>query len=321
MISSGPYGVGKREKIIKKDGYSLHVSIFYPIEKEIQNENMFNRSMTSPYYTPGVTGLKTVSNLFKITPLLIYSTLTKNIYAINNAPLHKDFVSGNKKLTPVVSSHGLMGHRHMLYSHMQEMTSYGCIVYSCDHTDGSNGCSVNYAKNPPEELPYQEYELENSNGLTQEEFRQNQLDCRVNKDIATVIELIKEEAKSGKWSCIDLQKMVAFGHSMGGMTSVHMAYTFPKDFKLCLALDIYFKAKHNIITRSNEYYLTQPLCISTSAAFHGSKEGQKGWKYKEGYDCKQVTQKFFNDTCSKNGSKLNYNLLIPDSSHQSQYDT
>ena len=43
---TGPYGIGRRTKIIKKDKYSLTLSIFYPIDKETHIESMKDKMMT-----------------------------------------------------------------------------------------------------------------------------------------------------------------------------------------------------------------------------------------------------------------------------------
>ena len=111
------------------------------------------------------------------------------------------------------------------------MVNYGCIVYSCDHTDLS--CAAYMDHNTSEEIGYQEYDCSKSNLETQEEHSYKQLNIRVNTDIANIIELIKEEAQPDFLPCIDLEKLTAFGHSLGAMTAVHAAYTFSEDFKLC----------------------------------------------------------------------------------------
>lgn len=138
IVPNGPYGVGKREKIIKKDGYSLNVSIFYPIEREVMLRDMYDKTKTSVKYAPGFTGLDIIAKLFQYPfQYLAYQIMVFRLHAINDAKLHPDFEDGFKKLTPVIGSHGLLGHRYALCAHVQEMASYGCIVYTCDHTDRS----------------------------------------------------------------------------------------------------------------------------------------------------------------------------------------
>ena len=193
------------------------------------------------------------------------------------------------------------------------MVSYGCIVYSCDHTDLS--CATYMDHNTSEEVKYQEYDFSQGNQETQEEYRYKQLDIRVNKDIANIIELIKEEAQPDFLPCIDLEKLTAFGHSMGAMTAVHAAYTFSEDFKLCLAMDIYFKAMYQHIEGNDDYALTQPICISTSQTFHELSTD----KYKSGYNCNATRNQFYMNCAEENG-KRNYNLVIPDSTHTNQED-
>lgn len=157
--------------------------------------------------------------------------------------------------------------------------------------------------------------------MTHEEFRQKQLDTRVNKDIATILELVKEEAKPDFLPSIDLSKLVAFGYSMGGMTSVDMCHKFPDEFKLCIAMDIYFKGRYQEIMEGSDYALTQPLCITTTGSFHVmGYDDNPLINYKEGFDCEKVKNKFFEDTVKKNKSKINYNVVVNDCSHVSISD-
>ena len=60
---TGPYGVGRRTKIVKKDGYSLTLSIFYPIDKKVHIESMKDKIMTDVWYTSGYTGVDSIAKV------------------------------------------------------------------------------------------------------------------------------------------------------------------------------------------------------------------------------------------------------------------
>ena len=286
---TGPYGVGKRTKIIKKEGYSLTLSIFYPIDKSTHIQGMKDKTKTDAWYTSGYFGIDSVAKVTRSLSWLQYQNCVFRVRAVNNVELHKDFANNHKKLTPIICSHGLTRNRHSLSFHINEMVSYGCIVYSCDHTDLS--CAAYTDHNTSEKIGYQEYDFSPDNKETQEEYRYKQLDIRVNKDFASIVELIKEEAQPNKLPCIDLEKLTAFGHSLGAMTAVHAAYTFPKDFKLCLAMDIYFKPMYQEIEGNDDYALAQPICIITSENFHEISSD----KYKDGYNCDRTRNQFYDN--------------------------
>ena len=71
---------------------------------------------------------------------------------LNDVKLNKYFVDENKKLTPIIASHRYKSNRHTLSFHINEMVNYGCIVYSCDHTDLS--CAAYMDHNTSEEVGY-----------------------------------------------------------------------------------------------------------------------------------------------------------------------
>jgi predicted dienelactone hydrolase len=174
---------------------------------------------TSRWFTPGADGIRTQASLYEKSIFFLQDILTYKVEAIDDAELHKDFRNKVKELTPIVVSHGLTSFRTVLSAYVNELVSYGCIVYCIDHTDKSCLAYKNDSVDPPEIIYYEEYDAE-THKMTQTEYRSKQLDQRM-VDIKHVLNLIKEEAKADDIN-IDLNKLVALGHSMGGISVIEM---------------------------------------------------------------------------------------------------
>ena len=99
---------------------------------------------------------------------------------------------------------------------------------------------------------------------------------------------------------------------MGGMTAIEMWHKLKDEFKLCIALDPYFRARATEIESTGNYVLDQPLLITYTIDFDISP-------LLLDYDSPNVHEKFFNDTC-KHNQKNNYDLLLKDSGHLSYLD-
>ena len=66
-----------------------------------------------------------------------------NLNVYSNSELHADFNNDEKKMTPVLFSHGLVMNRTNHSNQARELASNGCIVFSIDHTDGTCSYTAN----------------------------------------------------------------------------------------------------------------------------------------------------------------------------------
>lgn len=225
------------------------------------------------------------------------------------ADLHADFKDGGKKLTPVIVSHGLVGDRSSHVSLAKELVSYGCVVYTLNHTDKSSIYFKDTRENPPKAVYYEHFQP-SVHKVRMDQYRLTQLNQR-ETDISCLIDLIKEEAKS-ELPFIDLDKLAIVGNCLGGMTSIEMAHK-SKNIKLCCALDPYFSARAPTIEESDDYTVSQPLLMLTSELYHDNP-------FLADYDAKKIHKKFFSDSCEKNKENKNYDLTLKDADHWNMCD-
>ena len=230
--------------------------------------------------------------------------------AIDDERIHEDFLKGKKKLTPVIFSHGLRSNRAGYVSIASYLASYGCIVYCMTHSDMSAMYYQDMTKSPPEDVFYKEYDPEVQKE-TQEEFRQKQLEIRI-KDVSQTLEFIKEQ-ELNKIKSIDMSKLVALGHSMGGITALEMAYQLDEEFKICAALDPWYFPKSDIVFNDENYGLKQPLCLILSDTFHKHFRNST-------YDYLVANNKFFENSIAKSNDDKSYNLIVKNSVHKNQQD-
>ena len=194
VAPSGPYGVGFRQFVIKKETTPT-VSVFYPIRREEYDRLKSNHDGIVQWWTSETAGIDASSVWYKpYSPFLLYELMAYKIEAIPNKELHPDFSTGGKKLTPVIYCHGLSSIRHKSSSIVNNLASYGCIVYCLDFTDGTCAAYQDHTTVPPTLVVYSDYDKDKSD-ISAEKFRRNQIDHRM-KDIGFLLQHIKEEAKS-----------------------------------------------------------------------------------------------------------------------------
>ena len=305
IYPDGPYGVGHRQTVLK-GGTTPPVSIFYPIPILTYKNHRSNEDKTSPLLLDGMKDIQGIIKGYEGIPSFLMRDYTLyRLKAINDANLHKDFVNKDKSLTPVIISHEIMGNRTSLAATAFQLASYGCIVYCLNHTDGSATYFNDQSKDNNQDIYYESYD-KIIHKCSMAEFRQKQLTHRM-KDIKTLIDFIKKEAKSEELN-IDMSKLVALGYGMGGMTVIEMSLQFKEEFKLCVSLDPYYSAKADAILSSSDYALSQPLLILTN-------EDYPDTPFLADYDHKKVNEKLFSDTEGKNKSELNYDLTLDGTSH------
>ena len=312
----GPYGVGFREFKLTT-GNQAKVAVYYPIDKDFYEANKNNPSKNISRMRDGVKTATGVGIGFNVlTPIFFRYYISLRIQVIHNYPLHKDFAEGDKKLTPIIFSHGLIVNRTNHSSICRELASHGCIVYALDHTDGSSSFFLDTTTDQPKEVYYTEYNPK-IHGNSQNDYRRKQMSIRLD-DIEQLLKHIKEnEMKNVK--CIDLSRLTSWGHSMGGMTSIEMCYKFNGDFKYWISMDPFYRWRLEQIEKQSHYVIKQPLLILNTEHFHTNRKQ----RYLEDFDSWAINCKFFNDWEKAQGVKKNhrnYNLVLKNTYHLNQYD-
>jgi pimeloyl-ACP methyl ester carboxylesterase len=225
---SGPYGVGHRQTVLE-EGTKPIVSIFYPIDKTDYDTYKHDETRNSPFYLDGIKDLEGIKEgLGADTPNSDKENLAYRLHVLNDAELHQDFSEPKEQLTPIIMSHGLMSNRTTQAALIYHLVSYGCIVYSLNHTDGSATYFKNYQVDPPVEVicnSHLRHIPEDSNPVKHFGIK---VDERM-KDIDVLLKFIKQEAEQYS---IDLNKLVATGHSLGGITAIETSLKFPDEIKL-----------------------------------------------------------------------------------------
>lgn len=233
---------------------------------------------------------------------------------VKDFKLHKDFTNGGKKLVPVFFSHGLIVNRTNHSVICRELASNGCIVYAFDHTDGSCSYYLDVTKDQPKDVYYTEYDPK-IHAFSHEEYRRRQTKIRLD-DVEQLLKYVKEtEIKQNP--SINLAKLCYCGHSMGGFTSIEACRKFDEDFKYCISLDPFFRARFEEIEKNSDFVVKQPLIMISTEYFH-----RRGQRFLENFDSLKVLNKFFDDcnNSQKGKTHKNYNLILEDAHHLNQYD-
>ena len=248
LLPTGPYGVGHRQTVLSGKN-TPPVSVYYPIDREEYENNIDDYTKTSSFclngdkdiqgFKVGLPTIRKISSNSEIIKAIVFGfveflnlelneLLHYQLQAINGVKIHKDFKKNGKKLTPVIISHGLLGNSTFLFSFASHLASYGCIVYCPTHTDTSSNYFKDKSSKPQKDVFFENYDDKKHN-VIEPLFRKRLLECRI-QDIKQTIEFVKVDSIK---KSINLNKLVAFGHSMGGLTSVEMTKRFQTDFKIC----------------------------------------------------------------------------------------
>ncbi|CAI2366078.1 unnamed protein product [Moneuplotes crassus] len=337
----GPYCVGVKDLIIKGKT-TPSVMIFYPMDKKEYDQKITSDSNKYPVIIDGdesnpsrVAGLRLTHDIsttskfalsfvpsnFWVAERLMDDDQVFNIEAVVGGNLHKDFASRLKKLTPVIYCGGLAGIRIQSSFLFRYLASYGCIVYTISHTDGSSCCYKDLHKDPNKFVQYNHFSMQTHTDsfgkkYTHEEFRRISVANRV-KDIETVIEYIKTESMQ-EFQSIDMSKLTVIGHSLGGMTMIDSSHKLPDTIKACVAFDPHLLARRQEILEESQFYLKQPTLVINSELFKDSP-------FLADFDSKACMDKFkrlcdsSKDTDSNN-KKQNFWVNLEDSGHLSFLD-
>jgi len=303
----GKYGVGHREIILKGRDTNPVVSIYYPIDKKYYKKHRNDNSMTSEWTIEKEKTIEAFNHMTGVPKWILSFLRAYRLRAVNSAELHKDFAKKSKELTPVIFSHGLMGNRAIYSSIINQLVGNGCIVYALDHTDGTCNYYCDRSGDEPKDILFEGFD-KNKHDVTYKEFITSQLEHRT-RDIKVIIDLVKEEA-STNMKCINLDKLVSMGHSMGGGTAIESARLYEQDFKLWVAFDPYLYPIFKSMDKEKNYGLKQPVCLINSSGFN---------KRIDFYDQPGTTAKILDNSIKKGATNWK-DIVIENSSHVSQCD-
>jgi len=245
------------------------VSVFYPCDQDeyilkIQNGNAL-------WYPHGMKSVEGSANVIKsVKPgKEMYTPKRKNRW-LHQIQLKMQVAMGahpsnefkEKKLIPVVFSHGYGASRTLHSSICRDLASQGYIVFTLDHKDGT--CCYT------EDKSGKGYLFTNKQDVYDFELRKKQIETRV-KEVEALIDEIENwkrmrDSLFGKSEVeLDFEKLVMAGHSMGGCTSALATSKDPR-IKICLTLDPWFFGPHQKVL-SGQVTLKVPLQIIETEKF------------------------------------------------------
>jgi hypothetical protein len=138
--SRGQFAVGFKE--IYVPGEENAVSVFYPMDKERRNNTLNKWWLHYRMYDAFLAGMsrsrKWRQNSKSSAPLQqMYSWRNVEFDAEPDGRLADVFYKGEKKLIPIVFSHGLTASRVLYQVTARELASHGYIIFLIDHHDGT----------------------------------------------------------------------------------------------------------------------------------------------------------------------------------------
>jgi len=150
-----------------------------------------------------------------------------------NGKLAEEFDKGERKLIPLVFSHGLGGNNTMHSCQCRDLASHGFIVFTISHFDGTAHYTMNHEKK-------EQYWI-NQDEVSELEFRNKQTDIRKQEiryliDEILTIDFLQQKLNFSVSSSIDSEKLVMSGYSFGGMTAIATAREDPR-CKFLFAID------------------------------------------------------------------------------------
>eukprot|EP01023_Acetabularia_acetabulum_P061167 TRINITY_DN7381_c1_g1_i3.p2 TRINITY_DN7381_c1_g1~~TRINITY_DN7381_c1_g1_i3.p2 ORF type:complete len:419 (-),score=68.71 TRINITY_DN7381_c1_g1_i3:97-1353(-) len=176
-----------------------------------------------------------------------------------------------KKLPVIIFSHGLGGNRSSYSFFCSEMASHGYFVLSVEHADTS--ASMVQLAGKRGRIFFDEYgNTEKINSRIRYRVGEMSTAVRVVKLLnegldGDKLKLLQVENKGMFKGRLDVEKIVAAGHSYGGAT-VTEAMASQQDFKVCVSWDPYFPSLPSDSNALNGWKHSAPLLIIGSVEFN-----------------------------------------------------
>lgn len=166
-----------------------------------------------------------------------------------DGPLAAEFLSGKKKLQPLIFSHGLSSHKMNYSGICREIASYGFLVIALNHNDRSceftTGPEVDVVTDgDKKDKVRQRIKFDMSFEFVDYEIRHPQVIIRENEVMALIDQVstpafIKDTFNGWEKAQLDLTKIVVGGHSFGGITALGTTCA-DRRVKACIGLDPWF---------------------------------------------------------------------------------
>lgn len=176
-----------------------------------------------------------------------------NTDTVKNGPLAATYAEGFNKLHPIVFSHGFFADVMSYTAFCRELASYGYIVFSVGHQDGSAMFTTDADDNAiffDSSLEFEDMDGKNA-----------QLDIRTNEVIQLKTELGAMTNDSELYKQIfgdfteaqlDMQRFTLSGHSFGGLTAINAAQQLTNEnCHACLTMDPWLRPKLEAIMGDN----------------------------------------------------------------------
>ena len=265
----------------------IMIQIWYPTDE--------NQGEKELYIDYGDIRIEALADQFDYNPFLF-----RKLVNIKTNSIKKATPNNETQYPLIIFSHGLGGNRTQNTIMIEELVSHGYVVVGIEHAYDANISIFNNG----DIADYRSginYERRHTNNLTPEEFwdiRLPQLKTR-SADISFIINTIE----SGKLpiqliEIIDLDNIGVFGHSFGGATSIHSAYSDSR-IDACINLDGWMVVVPDSIINKG---------INQDFMYIGQEEWDKKLNYEK-------LNNFINS--NNNSSKI----LIPETTHYDFSDT
>ena len=180
---------------------------------------------------------------------------------VYNGEIYTDFYE--KPIIPIIYCHGLSANRTFQSSTCKDFASHGYIVFTMDHRDKSSS----YIKDQDGKENY----FNNENQVEDLQFRREQILIREKETLELINEMftpdfLQKALNFPKQVKLNLDKLIAGGHSFGGMTGIAAARSDDR-IKAVVTLDPWLFAYHKEVL-AGDFYIKQPLVAANSEFFH-----------------------------------------------------
>eukprot|EP00347_Sterkiella_histriomuscorum_P000764 403374591 len=223
----GPYKVGF--KMIRTQTFDNEMAVYYPVDHDVYEKK--KNSKDKLYFIDPKNEIHFLRGLLRSmmvgmkpykrnVPKFIYQYIKGAfVDVVKNVPISNDFKNGSKELVPIVFSHGLSSCSNYHNLMLADYASHGYLVLAINH--GDNSCAFTIGKDG------KPYYFDCKPKLEHFETRNNQLKVR-EQEMKAIIEEVYSKVdilcRIGLGPLkIASDKIVAMGHSFGGITAVHTA--------------------------------------------------------------------------------------------------
>ena len=300
-VETGPYKAGIKLLNLPEGNICY---VYYPVDKEtkgISDEFPYRLSTDTEDLSERQAIISWISGGKYPPQFLMRPEFQTTIPVAVQAVIAKDFQDNKRPLVPLIFSHGMMSNSNINSLLLRELASYGILIVSISHHDGSNAGTRDHRT-------WNRVKFDLSKPLNDIERRREQLDFRV-EEIKSVISELKKE-KLFKNVKIDFSKLVLAGFSFGGLTALRACKEIKA--KACISLDPWYFPVYKEIM-AGDFKLNAddpPTLIIRTPHFPAQVDG-----YTKCKECSQAAcGQAFLDNSVKNKGKIE-RVLIENATH------